>query len=224
MNPRIGDHRGRAAAAQERRASRRVYSELVKMTPQPVLARYLAACIRRVRAVTHCGNRIGTRSWIVVARRPSRCGGYIQSEKWKTSKCPRTRSMLGRPAWLQATRHASATGSVTMTGSATSPFRAWRIRYAPRRPTGANATISWPPRRRRRRGRRPCRGCSSRCPFAGARAGSRRSRYAWPRPDTTESVQGQNSIHVVAGRRRRSRACAIVIGFDLLSAAGVVVP
>ena len=40
-----------------------------------------------------------------------------------------------------------------------------------------------------------------------------------------ESVQPRpNSIHVVAGRRRSSRACAIVIGFDLLSAAGVVVP
>ena len=41
--------------------------------------RYLRPCIDCVRFVVHSGWCSGTRSWIVVARTPARCGGYIQS-------------------------------------------------------------------------------------------------------------------------------------------------
>ena len=42
-------------------------------------SRYLRPCIDCVRFVVHSGRCSGTRSWIVVARTPARCGGYIQS-------------------------------------------------------------------------------------------------------------------------------------------------
>ena len=50
----------------------------------------------------------------------------------------------GRPARLHATRQAWARGSVVRMQSIESPLSASRIRFAPRGPTGANATISCP--------------------------------------------------------------------------------
>ena len=58
---------------------------------------YLRVVHRLRLAVVHSGKRSGTRSWIVVARTPARCGGYIQSEKWRTSNRPRrARARAGR--------------------------------------------------------------------------------------------------------------------------------
>jgi hypothetical protein len=66
--------------------SRPVNAELTKTTSHVAAAfRYLRECIDRVLAVVHSGWWSGTRSWIVVARTPARCGGYIQSEKWSAS-------------------------------------------------------------------------------------------------------------------------------------------
>ena len=56
--------------------SRPVYSEFTKTRSQvSAVFRYLRACIDCVRGVTHCGNRSGTRSWIVVARTPRAAAG-----------------------------------------------------------------------------------------------------------------------------------------------------
>jgi hypothetical protein len=59
--------------------SRPVYSELTKTVSQDGASRYFAACIEYVLGVTHSRWRSGTRSWIIVERRPPRCGGNIQS-------------------------------------------------------------------------------------------------------------------------------------------------
>ena len=108
--------------------------------------RYLRVCIARVRGVTHSGCRSGTRSWIVVARTPPRCGGYIQSLKWSTSKEPRSRSAAGRPAMLQPVRSACEKGRRQVRSSTSMPASAARIRSGPRMLVGAKATIScFPP-------------------------------------------------------------------------------
>src|SRR5262249_60650914 len=87
--------RGRLSVAA---VSSAVNAEFAKITPHEAAAfRYLWACIERVRPVTHSGKCSGTRSWIVVARRPPRWGGYIQSVKWSTANGPRNRSAGGRP-------------------------------------------------------------------------------------------------------------------------------
>ena len=74
-----------------------VNAELAKITLHVRAAFvYLRECIARVRGVTHSGKCSGTRSWIVVARMPARCGGYIQSVKCRTSKAPRNLSAGGQ--------------------------------------------------------------------------------------------------------------------------------
>ena len=129
---------------------------------------YFGPCMRSVSGSTHSGKRSGTRSWTVVARRPARCGGYIQSEKWKTSSRPTSRSTGSRPRRLQACR--SACGA-----AACAPRR--RARRAPRR-SAPPARPGRPERHqlvlaagRLGQARRPSRGCSSRSRCAGARAG-----------------------------------------------------
>ena len=73
-----------------------VYSLLTTITSQVRAAcLYLARFCRRVRGCTRSGKCNGTRSWISVERTPSRWGGYIQSEKWKTSSGPANRSTGG---------------------------------------------------------------------------------------------------------------------------------
>ena len=79
---------------------------------------------------------------MVVARTPARCGGYIQSEKCRASKAPRSRSDAGRPSLLQAVRTAWENGSGHVRSSTSIPARAARIRSGPRMLVGANATIS----------------------------------------------------------------------------------
>ena len=91
--PPARDPRARRAA---RRRRAPVNAEFAKTRSHVRAAfRYFAVCMRRVRPCTHSGWRSGTRSWIVVARIPARCGGYIQSEKWSTSIGPRKRSTFG---------------------------------------------------------------------------------------------------------------------------------
>ena len=73
-------------------------------------ARASSACA----AVTHSGKWSGTRSWIVVARSPARCGGYIQSRE--VQDVERAEPALGRrpgraattPCASRARREASA--------------------------------------------------------------------------------------------------------------------
>ncbi len=126
-----------------RSTSRPVNAELTKIASQVSAAlRYLRVCIERVRSVTHSGWWSGTRSWIVVARTPARCGGYIQSEKWSASNRPSSRSAAGRPSPLHAVRIAWESGSGHVRTSTSIPASAARIRPGPRRLVGANATTS----------------------------------------------------------------------------------
>ena len=74
---------------------------------------------------------------------PRRCAGYIQSEKWKTSSRPTSRSTVGRPRRLQAVR--SACGISGVRTSTSSPASASSIRSRPRGPDGPNATSSCSP-------------------------------------------------------------------------------
>jgi len=126
--------------------SRAVNSEFVKRRSHVRAAfRYFAPCIRTVRRCVQSGNRSGTRSWIIVARTPPACGGYIQSEKWSTSNCPTIRSAGGLPARLQAVRQACANGSVGRRRSTSIPSSAASIAARPSRLAGAQATISCSP-------------------------------------------------------------------------------
>ena len=122
-----------------------VNAEFANITPHVAAAfRYLRVCMERVRPVTHSGKCSGTRSWIVVARRPARCGGYIQSVKWSTSKSPRNRSAGGRPSRDQAVRQAWANGSAASRSSTGIPSSASGIARCPAGEVGANATTSSP--------------------------------------------------------------------------------
>ena len=58
-------------------------------------SRYLARASRASARSPTRGSPGGTRSWNIVARMPARCGGYIQSVKWRTStvrRAPRPRA------------------------------------------------------------------------------------------------------------------------------------
>ena len=150
---------------------------------------------RRVRACTHSGKCSGTRSWIIVERTPARCGGYIQSLKWSTSKSPS--DALGRRAGRagsSAVRTACAAGRTGSRRSTVDPVE--------RRLDRAFAA---PARRRERdqlvaaglgEAERASRGCSCRRRCVDARAARRRRRfspggrdYSNP-PMSTPSVRG----------------------------------
>ena len=69
--------------------------------------------------------------------------GYIQSEKWKTSSCPASRSTLGKPSRLHAVLQVCDDGPTTTIFCSTErPASASLMRGAPRGPTTANATSS----------------------------------------------------------------------------------
>ena len=73
---------------------------------------------------THSGWWIGPRSWTVVVRRPARCDGYIQSEKWKTSRRPTSFSIGGRCARLHILRQTvDGGGRVMIRRSPLIPFQ-----------------------------------------------------------------------------------------------------
>ncbi len=82
----------------------------------------------------------------MVARRPARWGGYIQSVKWSTSNGPMKRSAGGQPSRDQAVRQPWAPGSVTRRVSTGIPSSASGITRRPSGEVGANATTSWPSR------------------------------------------------------------------------------
>ena len=82
---------------------------------------------------------------MVVARTPARCGGYIQSEKWRTSTGPRNRSTGGLPSRLQACRQKCARGRKRRRTSTGIPSSAAGIALRPFELVGANATISCSP-------------------------------------------------------------------------------
>ena len=120
-------------------------AELAKITSQvAAVCAYLRVCIECVRPVTHSGKWSGTRSWIVVARRPAFWGGYIQSVKWRTSKSPSQRSAGGQPARDQAVRQACAPMSVFSRSSSGIPSSTSGIVLRPAGEVGANATIASP--------------------------------------------------------------------------------
>jgi hypothetical protein len=122
-----------------------VNSALTKTTSQVRAAlRYFAPCIRRVRPCTQSGNRSGTRSWTIVERRPPLWGGYIQSEKCRTSTGPRKRSTGGHPARLQPCRQKCANGRNRSRGSTGRPASDSRIVRRPGADVGANGTMSAP--------------------------------------------------------------------------------
>ena len=136
--------RGKSSVAA---VSSAVKAELANITPQVRAAfSYLRPCIARVRGVTHSGKCSGTRSWIVVARRPARCGGYIQSVKCSTSNVPSQRSAGGQPSRDHAVRQPCAPGSVISRCSTGIPSSASGITRRPSGEVGANATTSCPSR------------------------------------------------------------------------------
>src|SRR5262245_66546616 len=103
---------------------------------------YLRLCIRRVRGATHSGWCSGERSYTVVVLNPPRCAGYIQSEKWKTSSFPTSRSTLGKPSRLHAVLQVCDEGPVTTIFCSTErPARASLMRGAARGPAIAEAEI-----------------------------------------------------------------------------------
>ena len=171
--------------------------------------------MRTVRPCAHSGKRSGTRSWIVVARTPPRCGGYIQSEKCSTSKPPSQRSAAGRPARDHAVRQACAagsTGSRRSTSRSPSASSTWRL---PRADTGRTR------RRRRRspRARAASRARSSRLPSAAATTATRRTRssrarrvgqvqHANPEPPIVAAAGHLRRRHGKTPRRRRCATSA----------------
>ena len=97
---------------------------------------------RSCAVVHHSGWWTGSRSWMIVARSPDRCGGVIQSVKRSASNEPSRRSAAGCPSLLQAVRTACEAGSGQSLVETGIPASARRIRAGPFRLVGANATIS----------------------------------------------------------------------------------
>ena len=123
-------------------------SELATITSQVRAAcRYFATFWRRVRGCDPLRDSAsGTRSWIDRRAHAARWRGYIQSEKWKTSSGPTSRSTAGVPTRLQSVRQRWADG-----GKRDEPlFDGNAVEASSSRPrermlTGANATISCSP-------------------------------------------------------------------------------
>ena len=153
--------RRRSARAESRASAPRrsaVNSEMATITSQVCAA---FAVLRAVHAAGSAGAPTpdgaaerGRRRSSSAARRAAR--GYIQSEKWKTSSGPTSRSTFGEPSRLQAVRHRCATAAArprsAVRPGGPSSASSMRARASAARPTREGddlVLVPRPPRRAR---------------------------------------------------------------------------
>ena len=176
---RPGARRGPAPRARRASRSRRrpVYgsSRTRRRTFRPCFGTCAHASIAFAESPTRDGAVARGRGSSSRARRRA-AAGYIQSEKWSTSKEPRSRSADGRPMPLHAVRSACESGSRHVRSSTSMPGERRADPLRARGDSSARTPRSRALRRRPRRDRRATRGCSSRSRAAGARAARRRRR------------------------------------------------